>query len=176
MFSPAYGPDLGGIFKLGKKVVVQTALWYLWLDQEFVYVGDEGVVEPGGQTRRMGFDLSARCEVLKNLYADADVSVANPRAIGVDKADSYLPLAPRFSSVGGLTYRKAEGLNGSLPYRYMTDRPANEDNSVIAKGYFVTDAAINYTKKGWEAGIAIQNLFDVKWKETQFDTESRLQK
>ncbi len=138
-------------------------------------VGDEGVVEPGGQTRRMGFDLSARCEVLKNLYADADVSVANPRAIGVDKADSYLPLAPRFSSVGGLTYRKAEGLNGSLPYRYMTDRPANEDNSVIAKGYFVTDAAINYTKKGWEAGIAIQNLFDVKWKETQFDTESRLQ-
>jgi hypothetical protein len=172
---PAYGTDLGGIFKVGKKVVLQSALWYLWLDQEFVYVGDEGVVEPGGQTRRYGFDLSVRYEVTKNLYADADVSFANPRALGVDKADSYLPLAPRTSSVGGLTYRKQYGLNGSLRYRLMGDRPANGDNSVVAKGYFVTDAAINYTKKKWEAGLAIQNLFDVKWKETQFDTESRLQ-
>jgi hypothetical protein len=172
---PAYGTDLGGIFKLGKKVVLQSALWYLWLDQEFIYVGDEGVVEPGGQTRRYGFDFSARYEVVKNLYADIDVSLANPRAINVPKEESYLPLAPRYSSVGGLTYRKQYGLNGSLRYRYMGDRPANEDNSVVAEGYFVADAAINYTKKGWEAGIAIQNLFNTKWKETQFDTESRLQ-
>ncbi|HVG16927.1 MAG TPA: TonB-dependent receptor plug domain-containing protein, partial [Chitinophagaceae bacterium] len=172
---PAYGTDLGGIFKVGKKVVLQSALWYLWLDQEFIYVGDEGVVEPGGQSKRYGYDLSVRYEVTKNLYADVDVSLANPRALGVDKSDSYLPLAPRFSSVGGLAYRKQYGLNGSLRYRLMGDRPANEDNSVVAKGYFVTDAAINYTKKKWEAGMAIQNLFNVKWKETQFDTESRLQ-
>ena len=117
LLPPAYGTDLGAIFKVGNKVVLQTALWYLWLDQEFVYVGDEGVVEPGGQTRRYGFDLSVRYEVTKNLYADVDVSLANPRAIGVDKAESYLPLAPRFSSVGGLTYRKQYGLNGSLRYR-----------------------------------------------------------
>jgi len=57
----------------------------------------------------------------------------------------------------------------------MADRPANEDYSVIANGYFVTDAAINFTKKKWETGLSIQNLFNVKWKETQFDTESRLQ-
>ena len=48
---------MGGIFKIGKKLVLQSALWYLWLDQEFVYVGDEGVVEPGGKTRRIGFDF-----------------------------------------------------------------------------------------------------------------------
>ena len=172
---PAYGTDLGGIFKIGKKVVLQSALWYLWLDQEFIYVGDEGVVEPGGQTRRYGFDFSARYEIFKNLFADVDVSLANPRAIGVEKGESYLPLAPRYSSVGGVTYRKQYGFNGSIRYRYMGDRPANEDNSVIAEGYFVTDAAINYTKKKWEAGIAIQNLFNTRWKETQFDTESRLQ-
>ena len=171
---PAYGTDLGGIFKIGKKAVLQSAVWYLWLDQEFVYVGDEGVVEPGGQTRRYGFDFSARYEVVKNLYADADISLANPGAIGVDKRNSYLPLAPRVSSVGGLTYRKQHGFNGSLRYRYMGDRPANEDNSVVAEGYFVTDAAVNYSKNNWETGIAIQNLFNTRWKETQFDTESRL--
>ncbi len=171
----AWGTDIGGIFKFGKKLFIQSAFWYLWLGQEFVYVGDEGVVEAGGKTRRFGMDLSARFECFKNIFADADLSFANPRAVGVFKNESYLPLAPRFSSVGGLTYRKQTGINGSLRYRLMGDRPANEDNSVIAKGYFVTDAAINYTKKKWETGLSIQNLFNIKWKETQFDTESRLQ-
>ena len=172
---PAYGTDLGAVFKVGKNLVLQSALWYLWLDQEFVYVGDEGVVEAGGQTRRIGFDFSARYEVAKNLFADMDISLANPRASGVAKVESYLPLAPRFTSVGGLTYRKEQGWNGSLRYRFMDNRPANENNSVIAKGYFVADAAINYTKKKWEAGLSIQNLLNTRWKETQFDTESQLQ-
>ena len=173
--TPAWGSDLGGIFKIGKKTVLQTAVWYLWLQQEFVYVGDEGVVEPGGQTQRMGWDFSVRQELFKNLYLDADVTVANPRAIGVAKTESYLPLAPRFTSTGGITYRKATGWNGSIRYRYMDNRPANEDYTVTAKGYFITDAALNYTQKKWEVGIAIQNIFDRRWKETQFDTESRLQ-
>lgn len=171
---PAYGTDLGGVFKLGRNLVLQSALWYLWLDQEFIYVGDEGVVEPGGQTRRFGFDLSARYEFADNLYADIDVSLANPRALHVPKAISYLPLGPRFTSVGGLTYRKAQGWNGSLRYRFMDNRPANEDKSVVAKGYFVLDAAVNYSTKRWEAGLSVQNLLNTKWKETQFDTESQL--
>lgn len=171
---PAYGTDIGGVFKVGKSLVLQSAFWYLYLQQEFVYVGDEGVVEPGGKTRRLGIDVSARYEVIKNLFADVDLSVGDPRAMHTLKAKSYLPLAPRFSSVGGVTYRKQYGLNGSIRYRFLDDRPANEDNSVIAKGYFVTDATLNYTKQKWEAGLAIQNLFNIKWKETQFDTKSRL--
>ena len=171
---PAYGSDLGGIFKLGNKFFLQAALWHLWLDQEFVYVGDEGVVEAGGQTRRYGLDISTRYEIAKNLYTDIDLTFANPRALDVAKEESYLPLAPRFTSVGGLTYRKQSGINGSLRYRYMADRPANETNSVIAKGYFVVDAAVNYSTKKWEAGLSIQNLLNTEWKETQFDTESQL--
>lgn len=172
---PGWGSDVGGIFKLGKKLVLQSAVWHLWLDQEFIYVGDEGVVEPGGQTRRTGIDVSARYELVKNLFADVDVSLANPRALDVPKGESYLPLAPRFSSVGGFTYRREYGWNGSLRYRFMDDRPANVNNSTVAKGYFITDAAINYSKRSWEAGLVIQNVFNTKWKETQFDTESRLQ-
>ena len=171
----AWGTDIGGIFKPAKNLVLQSALWYLWLDQEFIYVGDEGVVEASGRSLRMGIDLSARYEVIPNLFADLDISLSDPRALGVPKAESYLPLAPRFTSTGGLTYRKLTGCNGSLRYRFMGDRPANEDNSVVAKGYFIVDAALNYTTPRWETGLAIQNLFNTAWKETQFDTESRLQ-
>lgn len=172
--TPAWGSDLGAVIKIGDKAILQTALWYLWLQQEFVYVGDEGVVEPGGRTRRMGWDASLRYELIPNLYADVDVNVVAPRALGVPKEESYIPLAPTFTTTGGFTYRKANGWNGSLRYRYMADRAANETKSVIAEGYFVADAAINYTAKKWEVGVSIQNIFNTRWKETQFDTESRL--
>lgn len=172
--TPALGSDLGGILKWGRHTMIQGALWYLWMQQEFVYVGDEGVVEPGGRTRRYGIDLSIRHEMFRHFYADLDLSLASPQALEVPREESFLPLAPRFTSVGGITYRKESGWNGSLRYRYMADRPANEFNSVVAKGYMVTDAILNYQHQRWEAGLSIQNLFNVRWKETQFDTESRL--
>ena len=64
--------------------------------------------------------------------------------------------------------------SGSLRYRYIGDRPANEDNSIVAKGYFVNDLQANFTKRSYTLGLSVQNLFDVRWKETQFATESRL--
>jgi len=173
--TPAWGSDLGTLVKLGDKLVVQTAIWYLYLKQEFIYVGDEGVVEPSGETQRYGYDLSLRYEPFKNFYVDADLNFTKPRALGEPEGANYLPLAPTFTSTGGISYKTQVGWNGSLRYRYMGDRPANEDNSVEAKGYFITDASVNYTTKRFEIGIAIQNVFNTKWKETQFDTESRLQ-
>ena len=66
------------------------------------------------------------------------------------------------------------GFNGTLRYRFIGDRAANEDNSVIAKGYFLTDAVVNYTKQKFEVGLSAENIFDADWNEAQFDTESRL--
>ena len=172
---PAYGTDLGTVLKPTKNLLLNAAAWYLWLDQEFVYVGDEGVVEPSGRSRRFGADFSIRYQPVSWLYADFDLNYSHGRAVGEPDGQNYLPLAPKFTSIGGLTVKTKPGINYSLRYRFMGDRPANEDNSVVAKGYFVTDAFINYNKKKYEIGLAVQNIFDVKWKETQFDTESRLQ-
>lgn len=172
---PAYGSDLGAIFKPFPRLLVNAAAWYLWLQQEFVYVGDEGVVEPSGKTRRYGLDLSARYQLTKTLYADLDLNTAKPRAIGAEAGQAYLPLAPTFTSVGGLSLQNAGPWSGSLRYRYMADRPANEDNSIVAKGYFVNDLQVNYSKRNYVLGLSVQNLFNVRWKETQFATESRLQ-
>ena len=170
----AYGSDLGVIFKPFPKLLINAAAWYLWLAQEFVYVGDEGVVEPSGRSRRQGIDVSVRYQLTKTLYADLDLNTAKPRAIDAEVGQNYLPLAPTFTSTGGLSLQTSYGLNGSLRYRYMADRPANEDNSIVAKGYFVTDMQANYSKQKYTIGLSIQNLFNTRWKETQFATESRL--
>ncbi|GHN02522.1 TonB-dependent receptor [Cytophagales bacterium WSM2-2] len=170
----AYALDVGADFKLTPQLLIHTALWRLDLDQEFVYSGDEGVVEPSGKTTREGIDVSVRYQINSWLFADLDANFTKPRAAGLPEGQNYIPLAPVQTSIAGLSFRKGLGLNGSVRYRYIGDRPANEDNTLVARGYFITDAILNYTRKSWEVGMSIENLFDVQWKEAQFDTESRL--
>ncbi|WP_138991406.1 TonB-dependent receptor [Larkinella sp. C7] len=171
---PAYGSDLGVIFKPFPRLLINAAGWYLWMQQEFVYVGDEGVVEPSGKSRRHGVDLSVRYQLTHHLYADLDLNTAKPRAIGAEAGQRYLPLAPTFTSTGGLTLQNAGRWSGSWRYRYLGNRPANEDNSIVAQSYFVTDLQVNYTRPRYQVGLSVQNLLNTRWKETQFATESRL--
>lgn len=170
----SYGSDLGVNWKPVPRLLINSALWYLWLEQEFVYVGDAGVVEPSGRSQRYGVDLSARYQLTRVLFADFDVNWTRPRAVDEAAGEDFIPLAPVFTSVGGLTLRSPSGFNGSIRYRYVGDRPANEDNSIVAEGYFVTDLQLNYTRPRYEIGLNVQNLFNTEWKETQFATESRL--
>ena len=169
-----YGADLGTVFKPAKKLIVNAAVWYSYLEKEYVYSGDGGTVDFSGRTRRVGFDLSTRYQPASTLYFDVDLNYAHGRSMDDPKGENYIPLAPVWSSTGGLTYILKKGFNGSLRYRYLAHRPANEDNSLVAKGYFINDLVLNYTKARYEIGLTVSNLFNVKWKETQFETVTRL--
>lgn len=170
----AYGADLGTVFKPVKDLLFNAALWYSYLQKEYVYAGDGGTADFSGRTRRLGFDFSGRYQPVTALYFDADLNYARGRAIDDPAGANYIPLAPVWSSTGGITYILKNGLNGSLRYRYLGDRPANEDYSLTAEGYFVNDLVLNYTQKRIEIGLTVNNLFNVKWKETQFETTTRL--
>jgi outer membrane cobalamin receptor len=165
--------EVGTVFKLLPRMLVSAAIFRIDLDQEFVYVGDEGVVEPGGRTRRQGVDLSVRYEAAKWLYFDADFNYTHARARDAASGQDNIPLAPRLTSIGGATVRQG-AWSASLRYRHMGDRPANEDASTTASGYTVCDLAASYTHKKYELGFQIQNLFNTDWNEAQFDTETRL--
>jgi outer membrane receptor protein involved in Fe transport len=170
-----FSTDLGFIIKPSKNLILKTILWHSYSQQEFVYVGDAGIVEAGGRSRRTGIDFSGRFQIAKWLYADADINVTNPRTIGESKGSNYIPLAPRFTSIGGLTAKMKNGFNGSLRYRLIGDRPANESNTVNAEGYFLLDAVLSYQIKKFELFVSAENILDAKWKEAQFETESKLQ-
>ncbi len=171
----AIGADIGTIWKPFPKLIVNSALWYLYLEQEFVYVGDAGIVEPSGKSKRMGMDLGLRFQMNDWLYFDTDANYTHARSIDEPKGQNYIPLAPDFTATAGLSFKSKEGISGGLRSRYLKNRPANEDNSIVAKGYTVVDFNINYTYKKLAFGISVENLLNTKWNETQFATESRLQ-
>jgi len=170
----AYGIDLGINWKPTSKLFINAALWTLFLEQEFVYVGDAAVVEPSGETFREGIDISARYQITDWLFADFDYNYTLAKSVDEPENANRIPLAPVSTSIGGLTFQHKNGFNGSLRYRYIADRPANEDNSVIADGYTILDLNLNYTLPNLEFGIAIENLLNSEWNEAQFETESRL--
>jgi hypothetical protein len=171
----AIGTDIGTIWKPFPKLIVNSALWYLFLEQEFVYVGDAGIIEPSGKSKRMGAELGLRYQLNDWLYFDADANYTYARSIDEPKGQDYIPLAPDFTTTGGLSFQKVNGFSGGIRYRYLKNRPANEDNSIVAKGYFISDLNVNYQYKNINFGIAVENIFDTAWNETQFATESRLQ-
>ncbi|MDO8365850.1 MAG: TonB-dependent receptor [Saprospiraceae bacterium] len=170
----AYGVDLGAFIKPFPRLLLNFAGWFLDMDQEFVYVGDAAVVEPSGKTRRYGFDFSGRYQATDWLYLDVDLNYTMPRSREVAEGEGYIPLAPTFTSIGGITTKFGKGLNASLRYRHISDRPANENNTVTALGYTLLDGGITYTARKFELGLSFENILNMDWNEAQFDTESRL--
>jgi outer membrane receptor protein involved in Fe transport len=121
----------------------------------------------------MGADLGLRYQLNDYLYFDADANYTYARSIDEPDGQNYIPLAPDFTSTGGLS--KMVWTFRGLRYRYLKSRPANEDNSIVAKGYAIADFNI-YEYQSVTFGVSIENLLNTKWNETQFATESRLKK
>jgi len=169
----AYGMDLGAIWKPIPRLISNISLWALLLDQEFVYVGDEGIVEPSGKTSRKGLDVSVRYQISDRWFANIDGTYTIARSTEESEGNDFIPLAPKSTLTGALTYQH-KAINSSISFRHLGDRAANEQNSVLAKGYTITDFNFNYQLKKVNLGIVLENIFNVSWNEAQFLTESRL--
>jgi outer membrane receptor protein involved in Fe transport len=102
------------------------------------------------------------------------VDLDKARALDATKGKDHLPLAPTLTSTGGLDIKLRNGIHGSIGYRYMHDRAANEDYSLKAQGYWITDLAVNYTLKNVEIGVTIENLFNRSWNESEVAYTSQL--
>ncbi|WP_375435580.1 TonB-dependent receptor [uncultured Hymenobacter sp.] len=170
----AIGYEAGSTFKPVPSLVVNVAAWALHLQDELVYVGDAGITESTGPTRRFGLDVAARYQLTTRVFADLDMNYNRGRQVDAPAGANYIPLAPSFTSIGGLTLKAPSGVNASLRYRYIDGRPANDDGSITARGYFLLDAVLNYTHARYQIGATAENLLNVEWNQAQFATETRL--
>jgi outer membrane receptor protein involved in Fe transport len=170
----ALGYEVGSTFKLGERIILNAAVWGIDLQNQLVYVGDDATVEITGATRRLGADLALRLQLLKLIFIDGDLNYNHGRYRDLPEGANYIPLAPSLTSTGGISIKQNKGINCALRYRYINSRPANETNTVEAKGYFLLDASVNYTAPGFQVGLSVENALNAKWNQAQFDTQSRL--
>jgi outer membrane receptor protein involved in Fe transport len=135
----AWGGEIGVQMRPLPKLLLSAVVWGLELENELVFVGDDGTTENSGATRRIGLDLSLRATLTDWLFLDADVNFSKGRALEkqfgvVLPTDNLIPLAPNLTSTGGLTAYIPCGNNSkiesALRYRFVGERAANESNTV----------------------------------------------
>ncbi len=174
MLPSATSMDLGMQTKIGNNILFHGGLWFLQLEDELVYVGDEAIVENSGKTKRRGIEAGFRFQASRFLYLDAESSYSNARSADAPENQNFIPLAAKWTHMGGITLKDFKQFSAGLRYRILTDRPANEDNSIIANGYQQFDATVNYQFKNVNIAFIAENIFNQKWNEAQFSTLSRL--
>jgi hypothetical protein len=166
--------EIGIKSRVFKKLHLSVSAWYLYLDKEFVYSGDGGMSELSDATQRLGVDFEGRLSLTPWLWADVDVSAAQATILNLPEGENYVPLAPSLTASGGISVLRQKGFSGSLRFRHLSDRPANETNSVIALGHTLYNASLAYTYKQFTLELNGENLLNSEWNEAQFATETRL--
>ncbi|HLP28553.1 MAG TPA: TonB-dependent receptor [Candidatus Didemnitutus sp.] len=170
----AFGSEIGARWA-DRTVALSATAWMLDLESEFVWIGDEGTTEESGRSRRVGIDLEARVQTTQWLTIGGNATFARGRMRDLAEGFDRIPLAPSIT----LTTFAAVSLpwmSSAVRLRHIDDRPADESNSVIASGYTIIDVTATIPVSTMiSINLQCENLFNTQWRESQFDTESRLQ-
>ncbi|HEX2573916.1 MAG TPA: TonB family protein [Polyangia bacterium] len=180
-----YGGELGLRFTLGDRLAAAAALWASYLENETVFVGDEGVFEPSDPSRRLGVDFELRLRLHRLLFFDYDLSQAASRSVVSHGNGGGVALAPRLYMTGGLTFQHPVGVRAGLRFRYLGARPAfstsdpiyidlnaRDPQRVNTAPFFVVDLYAAYRWRFLEASLGIQNLLNSDFREAQFGNTS----
>ncbi len=176
LMAPALGYEAGLRYRPRPDVQLYATAFLLDLKSELVWVGDEGTTEASPQSRRKGLELGSRAHFNGWLFADVDLTLTRARFITGDAANR-VPLAPRATLTAGLAAHPRFGDYqpfGAYRIRAIADRPANEDGSLVARGFVIQDVSAGLRYRDIEAAVDVMNVFDVAWRPVNFATTSRL--
>lgn len=170
----ALGYELGARTRLWDRLDLAASLWGLDLDSELVWVGDEGVTEAAGLTRRLGLEFEGRLRITRWLFADLDLTLNDAKFVQNAGNASAVALAPRVTVAAGLSALLPFGLRGALRFTGIDSRPATEDGFLSAEGVYLLDAFVSYRFRFVELGLSVENVTNAAYRSAQFATTSRL--
>ncbi|HPH69021.1 MAG TPA: TonB-dependent receptor, partial [Kofleriaceae bacterium] len=168
------GGEVGLRFSPERRLRMALDVWYLYLQSELVWSGDNGGTEPSDKTRRYGVDLDLAFEPTSWLSFDANLAVARATLVANQGNGGALALAPRLMGGAGVAlHRKADYV--SLRVRGIGDRPANNDGSLTADGWVLVDlVGAKRVHRNVLLTLTLNNLFNASWREAQFADVSRV--
>jgi len=170
----AFGAETGARWSTGDLALSGVA-WLLDLESEFVWIGDEGTTEESGRSRRVGIDLEGRYRLTPWLTLGGNATFSRGRMRDQPQGEDYIPLAPSITLTSYASFT-LQWLTAALRLRHIDARPADEANTVVASGYSIVDVTASVVASRYlTLSVQCENLFNSTWRESQFDTRSRLQ-
>ena len=165
LLARATGAEVGMRSFFFDRLHVSAEAFWLELEDELVFVGDEGTTESSGRSRRLGVEVAAQLFLTHWLFARGDVAYVEARTT---RDDEPIPQAPRFVAKGAVGVRW-EGLTVELGARHLGERYASEGfNEPKLSDYTVLDLGAAYRRGAIEIGLAVENLTDTEWRSSEF--------
>lgn len=172
---PATGYEVAARVAFPETLTLTTALFLLDLDSEQVYVGDAGTTEPGAKSRRYGVELTGLYNATSWLCFDAAATFNRAKYLSAPSNGGVVPLAPTRTFSAGASFKLPQGSFGSLRVRHVGERPADEGDTINARGFTTASALVGHRFRNFEGTLGFDNVFDAVWEEVQFATTSRLE-
>ncbi|HEY1697445.1 MAG TPA: TonB-dependent receptor [Polyangiaceae bacterium] len=182
LIAAATGYEAGTTVRPLPGLAISASVFLIDLTSELAIDGDTASTEPLGPTRRYGFETTGRYQFDDRIYADATFTTAHGRftdAADVAAGTVYLPDAPirTFSASVGARQPVSPStkLIGSVTVRSMSHRWGDQGPTpLVETGWTVVNAEAGVRWKHVELVADLLNVADVKWREGQFEVNSRL--
>ena len=171
------GAEVGLRSQAIPNLTVTSALWYLRLNSELLFIGDAGITEPNRASERYGLEMTGTYRFTDTIYFDTDLAFTHARFVGPDPEElgDYIPLSVGTVISAGPEWRLPNGWFGSFKMRHFGGaRPLTENNSVTAAATTAFDMLLGYERENFSIGVMFLNLFNSNDHDIDYFYESQL--
>jgi outer membrane receptor protein involved in Fe transport len=137
------------------------SLWKTELASELVFIGDEGVTEPKGASRRSGIEWWNDYAPTSWLTIDADLAISRARFVEASNGGTQVPNAIPLSASLGVSADANGAWFGGLRLRYIGAYPLEETGTHKSTAFLTTNLKVGYRiNPSVRVSVDVLNLFD----------------
>jgi outer membrane receptor protein involved in Fe transport len=137
------------------------AIWQMALASELVFIGDEGITEPRGASRRSGLEWSNYFTPMSGMIVDADLALSKARFKGEVNGGRHVPNAVPLTASVGLSVDDGGPWFGGMRLRYLGSYDLEETGAEKSRAFWMANLKLGYRfNKQWQATVDVLNLFN----------------
>lgn len=175
VFARSEGADLGIQSQLTPTLQTAVSLWWLSLDSELIFVGDEGTTEASDESERIGLEASLFWQPTNWMIIDSDIAFTKARLVPDSGARQHIPGAIERVFSLGWTVHDAGQWDAGLRIRHFGEFALNEDNSERADAVTMVNAQVGYdVNPNLNLSLNVLNLTDEEGNDITYLYESQM--
>lgn len=175
VFARSEGADLGIQSQVTESLQMAASLWWLTLESELVFVGDNGETEASDKSERKGLEASVFWQPKPWLIVDSDLAISQARIKPQAGGEQHIPGAIERVFSLGVAVHDFGRWDAGLRLRHFGDFALNEDDSQRAKAVTMINAQLGHDFSAALSGsLEIINLTNAEGNDITYLYESQL--
>ncbi|MES2012284.1 MAG: TonB-dependent receptor [Pseudomonadota bacterium] len=145
------------------------SLWQTRMDSELVFIGDEGVTEPRGSSKRHGIEWTNHISPWNGVLIDADLALSKARFDQAVNGGNHVPNAIPLSASIAATLDDGFRWSAGLRLRYIGAYDLEETGVEKSRPFVTANAKLGYrVDKNWQLSMDVLNVFDRKANDIEY--------